>query len=226
MSKLVYVATFALAAITLASSVHAQGLNNLNTRSGVAIDEQKVSSTQEKQPVLLAQNETASEVHNLDSYMQQAGLPTSAELGEERWFNVCEIQAQQGAGTFNSGRTETCTYQHTIPGWQMLEYKIEVLENKYNRGSYKGDIIAADGNFTVNEQEVGDRWKIAIDKAAKAGDIEMKGKLELEYQRHQQLIRNYATNKNTFFLSATANGGLARKSVIRLRAQALMIRIQ
>lgn len=175
-------------------------------------------------PETPTQNEN--QVRTVDWYMQQAGLPKSAELGEERWVNACEVRAQQGAGTFNSGRTETCSYQHDIPGWQILEYQIEVLENKYGRGSYKGDIIAKDGNFTVNEQQIGDKWKAAIELAIKYNDVEAKRKLELEYQRNQQLIRSYASNKNTFFLSATANGGLARKSVIHVKGKVKMIRLQ
>ncbi len=175
-------------------------------------------------PETPTQNEN--QVRTVDWYMQQAGLPKSAELGQERWFKACKVRAQQGAVTFNSGKTETCTYQHDIPGWQIVEYKINVLENKYGRGSYKGDIIAANGNFTVNEQQIGDKWKAAIELAIKYNDVEAKRKLELEYQRHQQLIRSYSSNKNTFFLSATANGGLARKSVLYLKTKLKIVRLQ
>lgn len=173
-----------------------------------------------------ANSNSAPQVQSVDWYMEQVGLPKSAELGEERWFDACEVVAQQGAVTFNSGKTETCTYQHSVTGWQILEYQIEVLENKYGRGSYKGDIIAENGNFTVNEQQIGDKWKAAIELAIKFKDVEAERKLNLEYQRNQQLIRNYASNKNTFFLSATANGGAFRKSVIRVKGKVKMIRIQ
>lgn len=195
------------------------------TIAQVELDQEQAAPVQDVQLEEPTPVEPVVAEHSVDWYMQQAGLPTSAELGKERWFNACDIQAQQGAGTFNSGRTETCTYQHSIPGWQMLEYQVEVLENKYKRGSYKGDLIAKDGNFTVNEQQIGDKWKTAIDLSIKAGDVEATRKLELEYQRHQQLIRNYASNKNTFFLSATANGGLARKSVIHLKGNVKMVYI-
>lgn len=178
------------------------------------------------QEIAALSNDSTPQVRTVDWYMQQAGLPKSAELGEERWVNACEVRAQQGAVTFNSGKTETCTYQHDIPGWQILEYQIEVLENKYGRGSYKGDIIAKDGNFTVNEQQIGDKWKAAIELAIKYNDVEAKRKLELEYQRNQQLIRSYASSKNTFFLSATANGGLARKSVIHVKGKIKIVRLQ
>lgn len=168
---------------------------------------------------------STSEVHSVDWYMEQVGLPKSAELGEERWFDACEARAQQGAGTFNRGNTETCTYQHSVPGWQILEYQIEVLENKYGRGSYKGDIIAEGGILIVNEQQIDDKWKAATELAIKFNDLEAKRKLDLEYERNKQLFRSYASNRNTFFLSATANGGAFRKSVIRVKGKVKMIRI-
>ncbi len=161
----------------------------------------------------------------VDSYKLQVGLSTSGQLGEERWFNACEVAAQQGAGTFNSGATQTCFYQHDAPGWQILEYELEVLENKYGRGSYTASIIAKDGQLTVNEQQIGDKWKAAIDLATKAGELEVKKKLELDYQRNQQLILNYASNKNTFLLEVNANGGLFRKSVVRVKGRVKMIHI-
>ena len=160
---------------------------------------------------------------DVDWYMRKAGLPKLSQIGEEEWVNACDVRAQQGAGTFNSGRTETCTYQNDRLGWQIVEYKIDVLENKHGRGSYKGDIIAKNGQFTVNEQQIGDKWKAAIELADKDGDFETKRKLELEYQRHQQLIGRYASNKNTFFLKATANGGAFRKSVIHVKGKVRMI---
>lgn len=162
----------------------------------------------------------------VDSYLLQAGLPTISQLGEERWFNACDIRAQQGAGTFNSGNTPPpCVYQPDLPGWQIVEYEIDVLENKYGRGSYTGSIIAAGGGFIYDAKQTGDKWKLAIDRAIKAGDIEVKLKLDLEYQRQQQLAGMYASNKNTFFLSATANGGLFRNSVIHVKGRVKMIRI-
>lgn len=161
----------------------------------------------------------------VDSYRQQVGLSTTSQLGQEKWFNACEIAAQQGAGTFNSGREETCTWQHNIPGWQILEYNLEVLENKNGRGSYSADIIAKDGQFTANEQEIGDKWKGAIDLSIKAGDLEATRKLELEYQRNQQLIRNYAASKNTFFLKVNANGGLFEESIIRVKGSVRAIQV-
>ena len=160
---------------------------------------------------------------DVDWYMRKVGLPKLSQIGEEQWVNACDVRAQQGAGTFNSGRTETCTYQNDRPGWQIVEYKIDVVKNKHGRGSYKGDIIAKNGQFTVNEQQIGDKWKAAIELADKKGDFETKRKLELEYERHQRLIGRYASNKNTFFLKATANGGAFRKSVIHVKGKVRMI---
>jgi hypothetical protein len=128
--------------------------------------------------------------------------------------------------TLNSGRTETCPYQHGIPGWQIIESQVKVLENIKGRGSYTKGIIAKDGQFTINVQQIGDKWKVATDLAIKAGDIEAKKKLDLEYQRHQQLIASYASNENTFWLTATANGGAFQKSRIHVVARVKLIRLQ
>ncbi|MGB6297974.1 MAG: hypothetical protein WBF90_17555 [Rivularia sp. (in: cyanobacteria)] len=161
---------------------------------------------------------------DVDWYMRKVGLPKLSQIGEEEWVDACpSVYVHQGAGTFNSGKTEICPYQPDRPGWQIVEYDIEVLKNKHGRGSYSGGIIAENGQFTVNEQQIGDKWKAAIELADKKGDFETKRKLELEYQRHQQLIGRYASNKNTFFLKATANGGAFRKSVIHVKGKVKMI---
>lgn len=159
----------------------------------------------------------------VDEYKRQVGLSATGQLGTQKWVHACEAVAQQGAVTFNSGITKTSTYQHDVPGYQILECNLQVLENKHNRGSYSSSIIAKDGQFTVNEQEIGDKWKVAIDLSIKAGDLEATRKLELDYQKNHQLIRNYASNKNTVFLAVTANGGLMRKSIIRVVAKALLV---
>lgn len=162
--------------------------------------------------------------NDLNWYMQKAGLANLEELGEERWRSGCELQAQQGAVTFNRGRTETCTWQPE-PGWVIIDHKIEVIQNLNNRGSYKTDILAEGADFVVNEQEIGDKWKVARDLAIKYGGADVSINLNIEYERHQQLIRSYQTNKNTFFMSATANGGLFRKSVIQVKSNILVKRI-
>lgn len=172
-----------------------------------------------------ARPNTTPQSYSVDWYMEQVGLPTSTELGEERWVDACEVRVQQGAGTFNRGVTEDCIYQHGIPGWQILEYKLEVLENRYSRGSYSASIIAENGQFNIDQQQIGDKWKAAIELAVKLGDIEAKRKLDLEYQRHQRFISSYASNKNTFYLQATANGGLFRRSVVHVKGKVKLIRL-
>lgn len=153
----------------------------------------------------------------VDSYMVQAGLPTSGQLGEERWFNACDTRVQQGAGTFNSGVTKPCSWG--LDGWRILDFELEVIENKYGRGSYTTSTLPAGSDINISLQEIGSKYKLAIERAISASDLEAKNKLELEYQRHQQLILQYASNKNTFILSVTANGGLGRKSVIHVKAR-------
>lgn len=167
---------------------------------------------------------TDSQTHPIEYYTQQAGLTDPAKIGEEKWIDACDVVAEQGAFTFNSGITKTCTYQ-VDNGWQIVESKLDVLENKYGRGSYTSNIIAKDGQFSVNEQEIGAKWKVAIEAATKAKDTEARAKLELEYQRNIQLIRNYSANKNTFFMEVTANGGLGRKSVVHVVGKVKLVRI-
>jgi hypothetical protein len=162
--------------------------------------------------------------NDLNWYMKKAELCKLEEIGEERWRSGCELQAQQGAVTFNGGQTKTCTWQPD-PGWVIIDHKIEVVQNINNRGSYKTDILAEDANFVVNEQELGDKWKVAKDLAVKYGGAEVSTKLNVEYERQQQLIRSYQTNKNTFFMSATANGGAFQKSVIQIKSMILVKRI-
>jgi Concanavalin A-like lectin/glucanases superfamily len=162
--------------------------------------------------------------NDLNWYMAKAGLPTIQEIGEERWFSACDITAQQGAVTFNTGRVMTCIY-NSIPGWVIAESKVDVLENINGRGSYTSNILAEGANIGINEQEIGDKWKIALDLAVKFADVDLQRKLNVEYQRHQELIRAYNTNKNTFFLQAIANGGLFRKSVIHVKGSVRCIRL-
>jgi hypothetical protein len=161
---------------------------------------------------------------SLESYTSSVGLTDPAKIGEERWFLLCDFQAQQGAVTLNSGSTETCTRQMR-DGWQIVEHEVEVVTNKHNRGSYTTNIIEKDGQFSANEQEIGSKWKLAIEKAIKAGDFETQKKLELEYQRNMQLIKQYSSNKNTLFAKITANGGLFRKSLIHIKVRVKAVRI-
>jgi hypothetical protein len=160
----------------------------------------------------------------VDSYMRQAGLPTSAELGEERWVEgACRLRVEKGWP--GGSRRDECFYQHAIPGWQIIGSEIKVLENRNGRGSYSTKIIAKNGQVTINQQEIGNKWNVAIDLALKAGDIQAKNKLELERQKHQQYIATYAANENTFLLEATARAGAVQRSVIELDARVKIIRL-
>ncbi len=158
-----------------------------------------------------------------DSYMRQAGLPTSAQLGEERWIEgACRLRVEKGwPGGSNNGE---CFYQPPT-GWQIIDSEVKVLENRNGRGSFSTKIIAANGQVTINRQEIGNKWNVAIDLALKAGDIEAKNKLELERQKNQQYIATYAANENTFLLEATARAGAVQRSVIELDARVKLIRL-
>jgi len=159
-----------------------------------------------------------------DSYMRQAGLPTSVELGEERWIETAcwvRVQARWPYGV-DSDRS-IC--QQKIPGWQIIGVDVQVLENRGGRGSFSTKYIVEGGQVTINEQEIGNKWKVAMDLAIKAGDIEAKRKLDLEYQKHQQYIATYAANENTLELEATAKAGAAQRSVIEVKAKVKIIRL-
>jgi hypothetical protein len=159
-----------------------------------------------------------------DSYMRQAGLPTSAQLGEEKWVQgACRVRVFRGWP--GGSRSDECFKQQTIPGWQIIDSKVNILENTGGRGSFSTKIIAKDGQVTINRQEIGNKWKVAIENAIKAGDIEAKKKLEIEYQKHQQYIATYAANENTFLLEATARAGAIERSVIDLSARVKIIRV-
>ena len=178
----------------------------------------------ESTPETPTQNEN--QVRTVDWYKQQVGLSKSAELGEERWFDdFCEVRAYQGAVTLNRGVTVTNVCQQDIPGWQIIGHKIEVIENKNGRGSWGANVIAKDGNFTANEQEIGSKYKIAIELAGKYKDIEAKQRLEMDYQRNLQLIRSYSSNKNSIVLKATANGGAFKKSIVHIKVKAKVVRV-
>jgi hypothetical protein len=160
----------------------------------------------------------------VDSYMRQAGLPTSAELGEERWIEgACSLRVEKGWP--GGSKIDECFYQHAIPGWQIIGSEVKVLENRGGRGSYSTKIIAKDGQVTINREEIGNKWNVAIDLAIKAGDIGAKTKLELEREKHQQDIATYAANENTFLLEATARAGAVQRSVIELNARVKIIRL-
>jgi len=159
-----------------------------------------------------------------DSYMRQAGLPTSVELGQEIWIEgACTLRVEKGWP--GGSRSDECFYQHAIPGWQIIGSEVTVLENRGGRGSYSTKIIAKEGQITINREEIDRKWNKAIDLAITAGDIDAKVKLELERQKHQQYIATYAANENTFLLEATARAGAVQRAAIDLSVRVKMKRM-
>jgi hypothetical protein len=136
------------------------------------------------------------------------------------------LLVHQGSGTFNSGVTESCTWQQSQPGWVIESVRVDLLENKHDRGSYTESVIAADGQFNMNVKEIGDQWNAAIDLAAKAVDVEVQKKLEIGYQNHMERVVDVSSNKNSVYVEANANGGLFQSSTIHVIATAKLIRVQ
>jgi hypothetical protein len=159
-------------------------------------------------------------------YLSQAGFYNPSQLGMVKEEVLCDVYVSQGAVTFNRGVTKTCTWQQTEPGWVLQSVSVEVPENKNGRGSYAYNTMAADGQFFMHIQETGDKWKVAIDLAAKAADVEVKRKLELDYQQHMERMVSLSANKNTVHLEVTANGGAFAKSAIRVILRGKKIRVE
>jgi hypothetical protein len=160
------------------------------------------------------------------AYLAQAGFRNPDQLGKTKEVVACELKVFQGAVTFNRGITEHCVWQQSEPGWAVQSVTIEVKEDLNNRGRYSYDVVAENGQYFMNVKEIGDKWKAAIDAAAKVSDIEVKRRLEVDYQHHMETVYNVASNKNTIRLSATANGGLFRRSRIHVVAKAKLIRVE
>ena len=160
---------------------------------------------------------------NARNYLEQAGVPNAGGVGATQWVQGCRVTAQQGAVTFNSGKTETCPWANTMPGWIILETDYEVLQNRNNRGS--ASVGAVNGPTTVTTTELGSKFKGAIEFAVKAGDIDAKTKLELEYQRMNQFQFKFDGQGNTLIGRVTANGGMFESSLIEIRAKAKLLRV-
>lgn len=168
----------------------------------------------------------ADELARFDDYLIQAGFNNPDQLLSEKEVQACDVLAHQGSGTFNSGVTQSCTWQQSEPGWVVESVRVDVLENKHDRGSYTEDIIAADGQFDLSVKEVGDQWTAAIDLAAKAKDVEVEKKLSLAYQHHMERVVSMSSNKNSVYLEVLANGGLFQSSTIHVIAYAKLVRLQ
>lgn len=159
-------------------------------------------------------------------YLSQAGFDNPRMLGMVREDIPCRLRVSQGAGSFNSGLTETCTSQPQEPGWVIQSATPEVIENKHDRGRYSFDVIAEGGEFNKTVKEIGDTFKLAIDLAASKGDIEVKRKIEIEHQRHLERVVHIGATRNTVHLSVTANGGLFRKSVIEVALRVKLLKVR
>ncbi len=159
-------------------------------------------------------------------YLTQAGFHSSSELQTTKEVVACDTYVYQGAGTFNRGETRDCVYQATEYGWGIEQVRVEVLQNRNGRGSYTHNTLAQDGQFSFDIKEIGDKWNVALDLAAKAGDIEVQKKLLVDYQRHMERALNLSANRNTVHLSVTANGGLFEKSEIHVKVYATLVRLQ
>lgn len=160
----------------------------------------------------------------MEFYMQLAGLPAPDEFGEVKEVDGCEVLVEQGAVTFNNGNTRSCTYEPP-PGWQLVGGRVEVLENRNNRGSYNYSILQNNSKLSALHKELGAKWKTAIDWSIKYKDVEAKRKLEFEYQRQQEYFFEIASNNAAMYLEATANGGLLKKSRIHVRSKVKLVRI-
>jgi hypothetical protein len=169
---------------------------------------------------------SSAELTRYYGYLSQAGFYNPSELGMVKEEVLCDVYVSQGAGTFNRGITKTCTWQQTEPGWALQSVSVEVPENKNGRGSYAHSTMAADGQFFMHIQETGDKWKAAIDMAASAADVEVKQKLEFDYQHHMERMVKLSANQNTVHLEVTANGGAFAKSAIRVILRGKKIRVE
>jgi hypothetical protein len=166
------------------------------------------------------------ELDRYNGYLFQSGIDDPQQLGSEKEVQACDVLAHQGAGTFDSGNTESCTWQQSAPGFVIESVSVAVLENKHDRGSYTESVIAADGQFDMSVKEIGDQWSAAIDLAGKAKDVAVQKKLELGYQHHMERVLSLSSNKNSVYLEVNANGGVFQSSTIHVVATAKLIRVQ
>ena len=105
---------------------------------------------------------------------------------------------------------------------QLVQQRLERALLLPLRAQAQGRVTALGGN----RQEIGDKWNAAIELAAGAGDDAVKGKLQVDYQRHMERTLALSANKNTVHLQVTANGGLFEKSEIHVKVYATLVRLQ
>jgi hypothetical protein len=157
-------------------------------------------------------------------YLTQAGFASADQVGATMWVEGCKTQAAQGGFSFDSGSAWVpCSWANTYAGWIIIGTDYDVIENLHNRGS--ATVSAINGPTTINVSEMGSKFKLAAELALKAKDIEAKGKIDLEYQRMKQYEFKFDGTGNQLTAAVKANGGLFRKSLIKIVAKAKLLRI-
>jgi len=152
------------------------------------------------------------------------GVTNTGSVGATKWVNACPVMAYQGAGTFNSGVTQTCSWSNDEVGWIIVEVSYDVLANWSNRGSASVS-KGSGGNVTVSSSTFGSKFNGAISLAVSAGDVSAQTSLNAEYQRLLGYSWNFDAPKNTVTASVTANGRLFVPSKIEIQAKAKLRRI-
>ena len=157
------------------------------------------------------------------SYLAQVGVPDATSVGGVQWVNACKVSANQGAGTFNSGITNSCSWANLQPGWIVLEVNYEVLRNDHGRGS--ASVSSVNGSVTISTSEFGSKFNGAMDVAISIGDISASQKLQLEYQRLNGYSFMFDGVGNNVVATVKANGGLFQGSRIEIQATAKLLRV-
>lgn len=191
------------------------------------LDTPKEAPTVDKEaPAPQWSDDPQDELARYNGYLSQAGFMSPEQLGAEKEVQVCDVLAQQGSFTFDSGNNRTCVWQQSEPGWVIESVGVQVLENKNDRGSYTYSVIAADGQFHMDTKEIGNKWNAAIDLAGKAGDVSVEKKLEIGFQHHMERVLNLSSDKNSVYVEANANGGLFQSSIIHVVATAKLVKVE
>ncbi|MFY0538875.1 hypothetical protein [Nannocystis pusilla] len=150
-------------------------------------------------------------------------MSDASSIGATMWVDACRVMAHQGAGTFNSGVTRTCSWANVHSGWIIIETAYDVLQNKNDRGS--ASVSSTNGPVTISSADFGPRFDAAISLAHGAGDADSAKKLELEYQRLNGYSFQFSGAGNQLVASVTANGGLFQGARIEIQARAKLLRV-
>lgn len=160
---------------------------------------------------------------NARAYLIEAGVSDASSIGATEWVKACRVRAYQGAGTFNSGESNSCTYANVRNGWIIVEVAYDVLENKHGRGS--ASVSATNGPVTISRSDFGSKFDGAMSLAASSGDSPAETELQLEYQRLNGYSYHFGGAGNQLVATVTANGGAFRKSAIEIQAKARLLRV-